>query len=188
MSAATIFIKGLTSRLDKRLIVTHPLPEGATRHDLKTSDSTPVHAPDAYLARYYQTDLGIGLTETADDIRIEAAVCKVTRDKNIVSTAITGRNGTVKELISAKDYEIEATFDILSSSDEYPEQALRRLADLANENSPVYLDSAFLRIFDIDRAVVEKMVVDQTTDGNRQEVTMKLVSDDDYEVAVHQDG
>ncbi len=121
-----------------------------------------------------------------NDILIKTAVCKVTMTKNIVATAIAGRNGTVKELISAKDHEIEVTFTLINSEDEYPAEALRLLSDLARENSAVYVDSAFLRLFDIDRVVVEKLELTQSTYGNTQEVVLTLQSDNDYEVEVTQ--
>ena len=126
------------------------------------------------------------MTETADDITIKSAVCKVTLKKTIVSTAIAGRDGTVKECISAQDYEIEASFALINTVDEYPAEAMRRLSDLARKNSAVYIDSAFLRLFDIDRAVVTAMEVSQETYGNTQSVTLKLDSDNDYEVEVTQ--
>lgn len=106
------------------------------------------------------------------------------RKKTIVETAIAGRNGTVKESVSAQDYEVDVTFTLISAADEYPDEAMRRLASLADENSAVYVDSAFLRLFDIDRAVITELTVEQETYGNTQEVTMKLTSDDDYEVEV----
>ena len=110
----------------------------------------------------------------------------MTLRKTIVSTAIAGRDGTVKELISAHDYDIEITFSLINSEDEYPAEALRLLSDLARENSTVYIDSAFLRLFDIDRVVVKEMEINQATYGNTQDVTLKLDSDNDYEVEVTQ--
>ena len=110
----------------------------------------------------------------------------MTLKKTIVSTAIAGRDGTVKECISTQDHEIEASFALINTVDEYPAEAMRRLSDLARKNSAVYIDSAFLRLFDIDRAVVTTMEVSQETYGNTQSVTLKLDSDNDYEVEVTQ--
>lgn len=47
--------------------------------------------------------------------------------------AVTGRDGTVKECISANDYEIEVTFTLISTADEYPAEAMRQLTTLARE-------------------------------------------------------
>ena len=183
-----LVINGLASHFKGRLIASRPLPTpcGATPIGTTPDGSVGVAPREAYEGRYYDTELSLGLTETADDILIKTAVCKVTMTKNIVATAIAGRDGTVKELISAKDHEIEVTFTLINSEDEYPAEALRLLSDLARENSAVYVDSAFLRLFDIDRVVVEKLELTQSTYGNTQEVVLTLQSDNDYEVEVTQ--
>ena len=180
----TIVINGLASHFKGRAVAARDLATQATAYDLRTAEEGGVAPREAYEGRYYDTDMGLGLTETADDIVLTSAVCTVTRKKTIVETAIAGRNGTVKESISASDYEIEVTLTLISSTDEYPEEAMRRLASLADEKSAVYVDSAFLRLFDIDRAVITDLEVSQETYGNTQEVKLKLTSDEDYEVEV----
>lgn len=183
-----LVINGMASHFKGRFFTSHSLPVQDSPTDIRTTPdgSVGVAPREAYEGRYYDTDLSLGLTETADDILIKSAVCKVTLRKTIVSTAIAGRDGTVKELISAHDYDIEITFSLINSEDEYPAEALRLLSDLARENSTVYIDSAFLRLFDIDRVVVKEMEINQATYGNTQDVTLKLDSDNDYEVEVTQ--
>ena len=180
-----LVINGLASHFKGRFVQTHTLTEKESE-DIQTSQTTAVGVVprESYLGAYYNTDLGLGLTEQANDILIKSAVCSVKRKKTIQATVIAGRNGTVKELISANDYEITLTFTLLKTDDEYPAEAMREIATLANENSAVFIDSAFLRLFDIDRAVIKELNVDQTTYGNMQEVTLELDSDDDYEVEV----
>lgn len=117
-------------------------------------------------------------------VRPDNASCGPTSPR--VTTAVTGRDGTVKECISANDYEIEVTFTLISTADEYPAEAMRQLAALARENSAVYVDSEFLRLFDIDRMVITEMEVNQETYGNTQTVKLKFDSDDEYDVAVTQ--
>ena len=183
-----LVINGAVSHFKGRLFTSHTLPVQDSPTDIRTAPDggTGVVPRESYEGRYYDTDLSLGLTETADDILITSAVCKVTMQKTIVATAIAGRDGTVKELISAQDYDIEVTFSLINTVDEYPADAMRLLSDLARENSAVYIDSAFLRLFDIDRAVVEKIEINQSTYGNTQEVVMNLASDNDYEVEVAQ--
>lgn len=180
----TLVINGLASHFKGRAVMTRDLAAQATAYDLQTVEGGGVTPREAYEGRYYDTDMGLGLTETADDIVLTSAVCSVSRKKTIVETAIAGRNGTVKEAVSAQDYEIDVTLTLISTADEYPEEGMRRLASLADERSAVYVDSAFLRLFDIDRAVITELKVEQETYGNTQEVTLKLVSDEDYEVEV----
>lgn len=177
----------MASHFKGRFFRVHQLDEKDGATELTTlTDTTGVLPAESYTGKYYETDLSLGLTESADDIVIKSAVCKVTLEKNIVETAITGRDGTVKELISANDFVIDATVTLINTVDEYPSEAMRTLSDLARKSSAVYVDSEFLRLFDIDRAVVSEMVVDQSTEGNTQEVTLKMKSDEDYEVEVAQ--
>ena len=180
-----LVINGLASHFKGRFVQTHTLTEKESE-DIQTSQTTAVGVVprERYLGAYYNTDLGLGLTEQANDIVIKSAVCTVTHTKKIAETVIAGRNGSVKECITGQDYEIEVSFSVINTDDEYPEEAMRQIAALARENSAVYVDSAFLRIFDIDRAVVTYIEVIQSTGGNVQEVTLKMNSDDDYEVEV----
>lgn len=180
-----LVINGLASHFKGRFFRVHQLEEQTEATEVATiTETTGVAPASSYTGKYYETDLSLGLTESADDITIKSAVCKVTLEKNIVETVITGRDGTVKELISANDFTIEASVTLINTVDEYPSEAMRTLSDLARKSSAVYVDSEFLRLFDIDRAVVTQMVIDQSTEGNTQEVTLKLTSDEDYEVEV----
>lgn len=178
-----LIINGLASHFAKRLVRTHDLPQSPQRDNLAEANGVGV-SPRNYEGAYYNTDLSLGTTETAQDITIKSAVCTVTMTKQIVSTPITGRDGTVKELISTDDYEISVSFALMSDSDEYPEEAMRALVALAKEKQSLYVDSDFLRIFDIDRVTVVDLKLDQATYGNVQDVTLTLKSDDDYEVMV----
>lgn len=180
-----LVINGLASHFKGRFFRVHQLEEKEGATDVATiTETTGVVPASLYTGKYYETDLSLGLTEAADDITIKSAVCKVTLTKQVVETAITGRDGTVKELISANDFEVEATVTLINTVDEYPADAMRTLSDLARKSSSVYVDSEFLRLFDIDRAVVSEMTVDQSTEGNTQEVKLTLKSDEDYEVEV----
>lgn len=181
-----LVINGLASHFSRRLVRTAALsPDSLAVPSIKTLDSTVGVPPqENYLGHYYETDLSLGTTEAASDITIHSAICKVCLTKNIVTTAIAGRNGTVKEQIAASDYEISLTFALMNDHDAYPEEQMKALTTLVNANAALYVDSAFLRIFNIDRVVISQMEVEQETFGNYQNVELTLLSDDDYEVEV----
>lgn len=181
-----LVINGTLSHIARRLIRTHELSSATSMGMSSAEGGVGVKPRESYLGRYYDTDLSLGVGEEADDIVITSAVCSVSLMKSVVMTALAGRDGTVKELISANDYEINVVFHVMSDTDEYPEEGMRRLQALVRENCSLYVDSAFLRLFDIDRVAVLSMEVEQATWGNAQEVSMRLVSDDDYEVEVMQ--
>lgn len=182
-----LVINGTLSHIARRFMRTHELKAATSSMGMSSAEGGVGVTPrESYLGRYYDTDLSLGVGEEADDIVITSAVCSVNLMKSVVMTALAGRDGTVKELISANDYEINVVFHVMSDTDEYPEEGMRKLQALVRENCSLYVDSAFLRLFDIDRVAVLSMDVEQATWGNAQEVSMRLVSDDDYEVEVMQ--
>lgn len=186
MSSLRLVINGLASHFARRFVNTRSLDTPTPQPPQTTTPDNAVAPRESYEGRYYDTDLGLGTTETADDIHITSAVCKVAMTKRIVTTAITGRDGTVKEYIAAEDYEIEVNFTIINTADEYPAEAMRQLATLAREKQAVYVDSEFLRLFDIDRVVIKRVETEQTTYGNTQTVKFIMDSDDEYDIAVSQ--
>lgn len=182
MSNVQIALNSMASGAALRLVRVHTLPSGQADRQPQSTGS--MAAAATYLGQFYSTSLSMGRTEAANDLHFDAAVCCVMREKHIVATPIAGRNGTIKELVQADDYDIELQLDLICTDDRYPEQQLRELVDMADANAEVYLDSDFLRIFDIDRAVVQSIEVQQATHSNVQRVLLHLKSDDAYNVAV----
>lgn len=145
----------------------------------------------SYEGNFFETDLYFSENENATKdqmIKIKDAVCSVNRQKNIVKTSLVGLSGTIKEYINMGDYDITINFGIVATSgdgelvDEYPTdgvEAFRRFFEL---NKSVFVVSDFLGIFEITRIVLTDISIPQETWSNVQQVTVKAVSDDDYEI------
>ena len=143
--------------------------------------------PKEYEGKYYETDLSLGLDENADTLRMEEAVCSVSKAKNIIQTPLAGLAGTIKEYVSDGDYDLSITVGLAAVEDghivdKYPEQGVKDLRALLDSPKPLYVDSAFLQIFGINRIVIKDYSIQQMTYCNRQTVTIRALSDDDYTI------
>lgn len=138
------------------------------------------------LGRFFVTDLSLGISENSRDIEFRDAVCSVNQSKQIVSTAVVGLSGTIKEYISAGDYDITLTVGIAkydsegNQQDEYPEEQLRKLIEILSHDEALYVHSDFLQMFGITKVVVQGYQLEQMTHSNIQIVRISLLSDEDY--------
>ena len=122
---------------------------------------------------------------------IPEAVVNVTRKNRIVTTAVVGGQGTVKEFIGEDDMDIDITVagTAVDESgymiDEYPEEGLATLIEFL-EAKRIDAYSPFLALFDLDggdfHLVVTGYSVKQETHSNRQVVAISAVSDYDYTI------
>ena len=111
----------------------------------------------------------------------------MTKNKKIVETEIVGRSGTIKEYISNGEYQISLEVGLQGTdgvviSDEYPEESIRTLRKFLELDKAFEVYSDFLDIWDISKVVVKDFSLTQQTDSNYQTLTIKLVSDEDYEI------
>lgn len=120
-----------------------------------------------------------------DVITIAEAVVKVTQKRIITKTAVNGLKGTIKEYICEDDFALEITCAVsaMTGQDGYPEAAMRELMDLCRKPVSLEVHSNFLsNVFGINKMVVMEYTMDQQTYSNRQMITIKGVSDMDYEI------
>ncbi len=159
---------------------------GSKAEQQSVSDSTSVGVqPVEALGKFFETDLALGKTETADDLTIVEAVCSVSMAKNIVKTALVGAKGTIKEYISDGDFDITISVGLVAVEDgkivdKYPADGVRDLRELFKVSEAIYVKSDFLQLFDITKIVITDFDVEQMTHSNRQIVQIKAISDEDY--------
>ena len=127
----------------------------------------------------------------------QEVVISVTQERNIVTTSLQGRDGTIKEYISNGDYGI--TLDIaltdyegepdeqtdeefLLPKQDYPISRLETLRKLLTTPQTVEVESDFLYAFGIRSAVVTSFSLQQETHSNRQSVQIQMLSDEPYEI------
>lgn len=139
------------------------------------------------------TSLAIGYA--GSNIEIDECILSVTQEKNIVSTPLQGRDGTVKEYISDGDYNITAEIAVTNynqkggelndeSSFEYPKEKLETLVKLLQVKDTIIVDSAFLDVFGVTSVVVQSYSLQQETHSNRQSLQIQLLSDEPYEIKI----
>lgn len=106
--------------------------------------------------------------------------------KTIVETALTGntRRGTVKELISTDDYNIEIKGIIINTeTNEYPESDVEKLKDTFELNASLPITCALTNIFDIHNIVIQSVNIPMMVGiQNAQAFTIKCVSDEDFQL------
>lgn len=138
---------------------------------------TPVYASLEFPTQTY-TDLN-GVERTTQNILIETVLMTVSQTRNIITTPIQGRNGTVKEYISDGDYQIEVRGVIVSGAmDSYPEADVSALIEILQAPIALTVFSEYMDLFGIDSVVVEGYDFPQL-EGFRdnQPFTIRLISD-----------
>lgn len=93
-------------------------------------------------------------TEPKNRIRFDTVLCEVSQTKNIVTTAVVGRAGTIKEYISDGDFSIKIRGHIVEQSHNYPEQKVRETILLLFIKEHIEVISDYLRMFDISQIVI----------------------------------
>ncbi|MPS74013.1 MAG: hypothetical protein E2590_12835 [Chryseobacterium sp.] len=117
-------------------------------------------------------------------------IATINQEKNIVTTAMQGRNGTIKEYISDGDYSITLDCGInnytegddTGASFEYPKDKIEELYKILSLPETLIVSSPFLSMFRIDSAVVKSYSLQQETHSNRQYIQIQMLSDRAYEI------
>lgn len=125
----------------------------------------------------------IVLEHKGTEYEIPNAVISIRGKKSIVETAMVGRKGTVKELISVDDYEIRIAGVCLDV--DFLDQQINALNELYNINESVTLKCALTDIFlDEEDKVVIKSIDFAEMKGceTAQVFTMELVTDRSFEL------
>lgn len=127
---------------------------------------------------------------------IELLECIITinQEKNIITTPMQGRDGTIKEYISDGDYSITVDAAVCSydqqnweTSKAYPVEQIKELVEFLKIKDGLELQSDFLTLFDIKSVVVKSYGMLQETHSNRQSFQLQLLSDTPYEIKIKQD-
>lgn len=120
-------------------------------------------------------------------MKLETAVLVCSQSRNIVTTALQGRDGTVKEYISDGDYQISVDALLLGQNGyRFPESEVRTLVSLLKEKASLKVYSQFLQFFGVQDVVVEGYNVGQVR-GSRSTVPiqMNLLSDRPIELRLN---
>jgi len=120
----------------------------------------------------------------------EECIMTVNLEKNIISTALQGRDGTIKEYVTQGDYTISMAAgitnyiegDLSAASKAYPADKITDLNKFLKIKESLIVHSDFLNYFGINSAVIQKFSLTQETHSNRQSISITMVSDTTYEI------
>jgi len=123
----------------------------------------------------------VGNAQTGDGyVKLDTCLVKVSQSKNIIKTAIQGRDGAVKEYIAAGDYQISIEGQLLSNSPyKLPVEELANLIALLTEPNEIVIDSDFVQMFGVTYVVVESFNHDQI-EGSRGRLNFSISLLSDY--------
>ena len=146
---------------------------------VKFPDSSTTNAPDGL------EGASTGLLTTW---QLPFPIISMDMRKVVIETPLTERNGSVKELIQTKDYDITIKGFIVSATDDYPEADVMRMRDLFEVGQSISIRSALTDIFLLrpNRNGSDQVVIlDLSFPGvkgvqNIEYYELKLVSDEPF--------
>lgn len=106
-----------------------------------TAGGTPIRKRDAF-RRWYFMPVSVRCSLSDDDIELPCAAISISGEKRIVQTALTGRRGTVNELVNVDSYKVSITAALIGEDGNYPEQAVQQMREVWELNEAVMLISA----------------------------------------------
>jgi hypothetical protein len=127
----------------------------------------------------------LALQRTGVSLRIDMAIVEINQTKNIIRTAIAGRNGTIKEYIGLGDYEINITGGIVSKYNTYPLDEVQRLLDILSISAQIPIAGGLFELFNIDWVIIDEFKI-RETEGTRNIVpfTIRCSSDRDDTIVI----
>lgn len=137
---------------------------------------TPIYSYIEFPEGSYETLIGERID--FDGVRINEVLLEVSMAKNIITTAIQGRNGTIKEYVSDGDYTISVTGRLVNQSNAVPEIALNALKEICRVPDTLAVNCPFLQYFDITACVITDYSFTEI-EGSRNQIdfSLSLLSD-----------
>lgn len=121
-------------------------------------------------------------------IDLKNVIYDVSYGKNVVQTAIVGRNGTVKELISLTDKTVNIKGVLVSPNTEYPEEQVQRLLEITELQTDIEVISPFLALFKVYNLVILDCKFPMREGyRNLQAFELNCISDNPLEVSINED-
>jgi Domain of unknown function (DUF6046) len=151
---------------------------------------------DNYLGVAALTELGFQINDK--EYYLNDCIMTVSQERNIVETALQGRDGTVKQFISDGDFSISVQAAISADSllsnnnryditDEYPIDDLKDfIKNVLKAKEAIAVTSDWLDLWNIRTVVIKSYNFEQEVYSNRQTFTMQMLSDEPFEIKLLQ--
>lgn len=121
-----------------------------------------------------------------EGIRIDTVLMQVTESKNIITTALQGVDGTVKEYISKGDYQIQMSgilvgessesnkkFTVGKGSEDSIDSELYKLIQICDAPATIEVISDFLQLFEIKNIVIQSVTYQQQ-EGRKKQIAFDI--------------
>ena len=123
--------------------------------------------------------------EDGDRLYLQDILITINQSKNIVTTQINDRKGTVKEYISEGDYNVQIQGLIVSDDYSYPRADVETLRELLTADVALKVISPFLEIWGIYELVVTDFNIPQQPGmQNTQAFSITALSDEPIELII----
>lgn len=134
------------------------------------------------------TSAGSTTQQTQKSVELPYPIISISAKKTIVDTPMTERNGTVKELISARDLEITVKGFAIGKRNEFPEAQIAAIETLYEQQDALSIQCALTDIFLVrsDRSGSDNVVITELSFPEIEGVTnirpyeLKMVSDEPF--------
>jgi len=126
-----------------------------------------------------------GQTFNFDNLQIDTVLFQVTNKKNIVSTAVQGRDGTIKEYISDGDADINIKGVLTAPNNTFPLDEFRALIKTMKAPVPLKVNSWYLNELGIYNIVVTEFdLIQEPGKYSQQAFNIMALSDTPIELNI----
>ena len=117
-------------------------------------------------------------------LTMDAVIITISATKNVVTTAVSGRKGTVKEFASDGDFHITVEGVVVGEQQNvYPEQEMTDLIEICRVPETIKVISEFMEFFDIQEVVITDYEFSQLRGSrNTQNFRISMLSDEPLEL------
>jgi Domain of unknown function (DUF6046) len=145
-----------------------------------------VRRTSAYLGIPVFSDLVLS-DKRGVEVYLGEALVNVSQVKNIISTPVVGRNGTIKEYVSDGDFAIKIQGVLASGNSLYPKEAFSDLLELLQTPDAIAVTSWFLQQFNIFNLVITDYACPQAEGfENMQPFEISALSDTPIELVLQE--
>ena len=118
-----------------------------------------------------------------DELRLESVRFVVSQAKNIVRTAISGRDGTVKEYNNTGDFIIKCVASMSNLTPTFPREQVDGFVAIAKSPEAVPVISKILNdIFDINNVIISDYNLDPGNGAGNVVINFTLESDEEFDL------
>lgn len=121
-----------------------------------------------------------------DEVKLESVLVSADRPKNVIRTAVQGRDGTIKEYIAAGDYVINISGVIVGEKGTFPELEVERFTSLMDASASLPVVSSFLNdAIGVGDVVVDRHSIKQIR-GFRDTVQINIICYSDVAIDIEE--